>query len=678
MIYTKSKAIIMENLPQKVHTPSHHPKRSLKNLKLSNPKMGLIIFILIFLLAGGVYLIYKSFAATTSAGNFNTCWVKTSDGSLWCWGDNTYGQLGIGSKGGYKVLPVRSNISGVTDVAVGSGFVCAIKNDGTLWCWGLNSSGQLGLGNNTDQLNPQKVALDRVAQISAGESHICASRTDDSLYCWGLNSSGQLGLGNNFNKNTPAKLAFSDVNKITTGSNHTCASKNDGALFCWGLNDSGQLGLGNTSNTNIPKQLYFASTAEISAGQKHTCATKTDGTIFCWGMNYYGQLGIGSNLNKNVPTQLYFASVNAISSGNNSTCASKTDGTLYCWGQNDSGQLGIGNNLNKNVPTQLYFASTAEISGGGDHTCATKTDGSLFCWGANLSGQLGIGDTISKNTPSQVTSSWGYPNGPSNTYANWYFSGTGYNSLEWVSTIAQDPAYSLTQENKLHYYAYQFWTTNNYSGYAGFQTNGVFNGSFRGKVINYSIWNSIDGRCVISGCLLNGSNTESNGYQLMIPYNYTANHRYQFQLKLGPSGYSGSKTWIGLYVKDLSAGGSQQLLGEVAIGGVVSNIFQGSTAAFGEDLHFWDAAYKNYACSDFQNSIAVYSKITANNGSVLPTSFTSSTNTGQTTDLPYNDSTVKVQNCIPNVTVYQDNAKQNVQMNLGYYGSLPPNVLSGY
>jgi len=177
---------------------------------------------------------------------------------------------------------------------------------------------------------------------------------------------------------------------------------------------------------------------------------------------------------------------------------------------------------------------------------------------------------------------------------------------------------------------------------------------------------------------LNAGNTESNGYQIMIPYNYVANQRYKFQLKLGPSGYSGGKTWLGLYIANTSASGPQELLGEIAIDGILPSIFNGSTSAFGEDLHWWDAIYKNYNCNDFESSIAVYSKITANNGSVSPSTFSSSTNTGQTTDLPHNSSTVKVQNCAPNVSTYQDNGKQNVQLNLGYYGGMPPNVLLGY
>ena len=562
---------------------SNDNKNTTKKLSFrkTSPLKMLLAVVVVFAVAGiGTYLLTRSNAATTSAGNSNTCWVKTSDSSLWCWGDNSYGQLGMGSMGGYKSSPVKANIAGVTDVAVGSGFTCATKNDGSLWCWGLNNLGQLGLGNSTDTLNPQKLAIDKVAKISAGESH--------------------------------------------------------------------------------------------------TCATKTDGTIFCWGLNDYGQLGISSNVNKNVPTQLYFAEVASITAGSRHTCATKNDGTIFCWGLNDYGQLGISSNVNKNVPTQLYFAESAELAAGGSHTCATKNDGSLFCWGLNISGQLGLGDTTNKKVPTRVALNRGYPNGPSNAYARWDFSGSGYYSIEWTNTIAQEPSASLLKENKLHYYAYEFSTTNNYSGYAGFQTNGIFDGTSRGKVVNYSIWNSTGGRCVAPGCLLDAGNTESSGYQLMIPYNYVANHRYRFNLKLGPTGYSGGKTWLGLYVADTSVSGTQLLLGEIAIDGVLSSIFKGSTSAFGEDLHFWDAAYKNYICSDFQSSIAVYSRITANNGSVSPNTFSSSTNTGQTTDLSHNGSTVKVQNCAPNVSTYQDSSKQNVQMNVGYYGGTPPNVLLGY
>jgi alpha-tubulin suppressor-like RCC1 family protein len=260
-----------------------------KILGFFNPrslKGGIALFALVFAIGGGVYFVYRSFAATGGAGGYHTCWVKSSDATLWCWGKNDAGQLGLGDTTN-RTVPTKVNISDVVAVTTGLLHTCAKKVDNSLWCWGDNREDQLGVGfdlSTTARLLPTRVNLDNIAQISAGGIHTCASKIDGTLWCWGNNTYGQLGIGSTaYASSTPKQLYFGSVSKLSAGRDHTCASKIDGTLWCWGSNRFGQLGIGSTINTNAPKQLYFDKTAEISAGMHSTCASKTDGTLWCWG-----------------------------------------------------------------------------------------------------------------------------------------------------------------------------------------------------------------------------------------------------------------------------------------------------------------------------------------------------------------------------------------------------------
>ena len=183
-----------------------------KILGLFNPKTlkgGIALFALVFAIGGGVYFLYRSFAATGGAGSFHTCWVKTSDKTLWCWGGNGQGQLGLGDRTN-RLIPTKVNISNVSQVSTGDRHTCATKTDGTLWCWGDNYNGQLGLGDRTDRLIPKQLYFNNVSQVSGGGSHTCAAKSDGTLWCWGDNSLGQIGTGDaiGYRYPTPTKLFF--------------------------------------------------------------------------------------------------------------------------------------------------------------------------------------------------------------------------------------------------------------------------------------------------------------------------------------------------------------------------------------------------------------------------------------------------------------------------------------
>jgi alpha-tubulin suppressor-like RCC1 family protein len=146
--------------------------------------------------------------AEVALGGAHTC-ARENDGSLWSWGYNSSGQLGDGSTVN-KSSPTHVSALGksVAGVALGSFHTCARKNDGSLWCWGAGSYGQLGDGTKTDRTSPVQVSmLTAVADVALGDGHTCARTEDGSLWCWGRNSSGQLGDGSTMDKPTPVQVS---------------------------------------------------------------------------------------------------------------------------------------------------------------------------------------------------------------------------------------------------------------------------------------------------------------------------------------------------------------------------------------------------------------------------------------------------------------------------------------
>ncbi len=400
-------------------------------------------------------------AVALSSGSAHTCAIL-DDGSVSCWGENQYGQLGDGTTTGRNTPTQTSSLgTGRTAVALSSGgwHTCAILNDGYVSCWGSNGNGRLGDGTDTERNIPTQTSslgTGRTAvAISSGGSHTCAILDDGSVSCWGDNWKGQLGDGTDTYRNAPTQTSSLGTGRtavaISSGRWHTCAILDDASISCWGYNRYGQLGDGTGGdyssdyNRNTPTQTSSLGTATnprtvalserdfdgdgvlnifdvhqdldyretaISSGYYHTCALLDDGTVSCWGLNNYGQLGDGTTTDRNTPTQTLSLGTGrtavAISTGQYHTCAILDDGSVSCWGNNVEGQLGDGTATNRNTPTQtssLGIGRTAvAISSGTYHICAILDDASVSCWGLNDAGQLGDGTTTKKSTPTQTSS----------------------------------------------------------------------------------------------------------------------------------------------------------------------------------------------------------------------------------------------------------------------------------
>jgi alpha-tubulin suppressor-like RCC1 family protein len=432
--------------------------------------------------------------AQVSCGDDHTAAIKT-DGTLWTWGVNTSGKLGDGTT--TSRLSPGTTAGGGTNwaqVSTAYGFyTAAIKTDGTLWTWGANDYGQLGDGTTTSRRSPGTTAGGGTnwAQVSCGYNHTAAIKTDGTLWTWGVNTSGKLGDGTTTSRSSPGTTAGGGTNwaQVSCGVDHTAAIKTDGTLWTWGRNDYGQLGDGTTTSRSSPgttagggtnwAQVSFVSDGTIAIKTDGTlwtwgydpdnsshwspvttfggdtdwdqvsigfttggyvapgdvpgaAAIKTDGTLWIWGDNsIYGRLGIGETvLSLLSPATAFGGGTNwkqVDCGGGAHTAAIKTDGTLWSCGYNGSGQLGDGTTTMRSSPVTTAGGGTnwKQVEGGDDHTAAIKTDGTLWTWGYNYYGQLGDGTTTDRSSPGTIAGGG----------TNWKQVSAGYNHTAVIKDI---------------------------------------------------------------------------------------------------------------------------------------------------------------------------------------------------------------------------------------------------
>lgn len=351
-------------------------------------------------------------ALSVGAASLHTCGVR-SDGSGTCWGANTSGQVGDGTSGNVRPNPTGvSNLNDAVAVAPGQVHTCALRADGTVRCWGSNTFGQLGDNTTTARVTPVLVSgLTNATAIGAGQAHSCALRADGTVRCWGSNSFGQLGDGSTSQRTAPVQVSgLTSAVALAVGSIHSCALRADGSARCWGSNGTGQLGDGSAvqfRTTPVTVTGLTRATA-LAAGSIHTCATRVDGSGRCWGANDAGQLGDGTTLQRSTPVPVSGLSrAIAVVAAEEHSCALRNDATVRCWGGNDAGQLGDGTTTQRTAPVQVTGLTTATgiaASNHGIYTCALKVNGAPACWGDNDGGQLGDGTFTGRLTPVQVPS----------------------------------------------------------------------------------------------------------------------------------------------------------------------------------------------------------------------------------------------------------------------------------
>ncbi|MFL2985198.1 MAG: putative Ig domain-containing protein [Candidatus Poseidoniaceae archaeon] len=333
-------------------------------------------------------------ATSIYAGGHYTCAIL-DDTSVKCWGQNTDGQLGIGSNLNTNTPTTINTLgSGRTAVSLATAMstVCALLDDGSVKCWGDDAYGQLGNGGtNTDTNSPSSSAINlgsgRTAKaITGGEFHFCAILDDDSIKCWGHGANGKLGTGSHADRTTPTSTSGSFATgryavAIDAGYDHTCAILDNGQLTCWGSDSDGQLGNGATTGTKSSLQSSTVSLGtgrtaiSISAGGTHTCAQLDNNELMCWGNRADGQVGDNGNFNN--PSDR--TSPSSVSNNNHGGNTYLNTGVMP-----SSAVTGATCEISPSLPTGLSLtAGTCAITG---TPTVTATNATYTVW-ANVSGQ---------------------------------------------------------------------------------------------------------------------------------------------------------------------------------------------------------------------------------------------------------------------------------------------------
>jgi len=390
--------------------------------------------------------------------------IKT-DGTLWMWGVNNFGQLGdnttINKSSPIQTVAGGTNWAIIGQLSTSNSVVTAIKQDGTLWTWGNNING--GLGDNTRTL-----ASSPIQTIAGGFNWISSSSTTtgfvairdfatDYLYTPSITPATQTISGTTGTAITastaytasyisnpvysivpdlPAGLSLNPSTGVISGTptetfqptlfTVTATSATQGiarasvflsigaALWLWGRNNYGQLGTSNLINRSSPVQTISGTStwAQISSGPEHVGAIKNAGTAWLWGRNNYGQVGDGTTINRSSPVQTISGTSTwgSIATGDMYSGGIKTDGTLWMWGYNGWSQLGDNTFANKSSPVQTIAGGfnwkQVSVAGNfGNSTSAVKNDGTLWTWGRNNYGQLGNNTTIEASSPIQTIAS---------------------------------------------------------------------------------------------------------------------------------------------------------------------------------------------------------------------------------------------------------------------------------
>jgi alpha-tubulin suppressor-like RCC1 family protein len=367
-----------------------------------------------------------------AAGDVHTL-ALASNGTVWAWGQNTRGQIGVGEPiFETYAAPVqvlldggRGILAGIVAIAAAGHHSLALAADGTVWAWGQNDDGRLGDGTTTRR--PAAVAVDlsplpagvKVTAIAAGQVNSYAVAEDGSLWAWGGDVEGQLGNGPPAGSSSvPVQVAgLSDVveagggitgcfgAQCSAGTFHAVALDGSGRFWAWGRNDRGHLGDGTSTNRDAPVAvtgpsgtLPVAVETGSSGGSPRSFARFDNGQIWGWGR---GRIALGTGREGMVPARLAdLAGIvpRAVASDFGHTLVLAEDGTAWAWGSNGNGQLGDGNApQDSNTPVQVDFSALPEgvrivdVEAAGNSSYALADDGTVWAWGNHDAGQLGNG-----------------------------------------------------------------------------------------------------------------------------------------------------------------------------------------------------------------------------------------------------------------------------------------------
>ena len=384
-------------------------------------------------------------------------WVADTN-TLWVWGANNYGECGQNNR---TEQPSPVQIPGTdweqtqqqTTAPGGSHTKFCKKVDGTMWAWGQNSSGQLGINSQEDgRSSPTQIPGTNWAGVFAGEAPCLGVKTDGTLWSWGDNGRGGLGLNQPTSTKISSPTQIPGTNwaygrgKICAGSSTCFAIKTDGTLWNWGDNEYGQLGLNNRTQYSSPRQVPGTTWDTVGGIYAQAIATKTDGTLWTWGPNESGRLGLNNRTSYSSPVQIPGTTWNRAYASSSTVIAFKdkvddpnsTNKEMYIWGHNSYGAIG------QNSPDNITYSSPIQMSGDwqsasagfpkrGQAWMVLKGDGRLYGVGNAKDSCLGRFDhDIDDGSPSPYFSS------PVQLSGTWWKSGSIQGGSDGGMAIKQD------------------------------------------------------------------------------------------------------------------------------------------------------------------------------------------------------------------------------------------------
>ncbi len=354
--------------------------------------------------------------ATASAGGD----APAPSGAVFAWGDDDAGQIGNGTLSTAAnhdeydpPVPVPANMpagSVSTSIAGGQSSSLAVTSNGAVYSWGFNNFGQLGTGNTVATTSPVPVSMPAGVQataVAAGYKQSMALSTGGAVYTWGDDQDGEDGNGKfthglikPYHLTLPGGVT---ATAIATGTDHDLAVTSAGAVYDWGLNSTGQLGDGSTTNSDVPveAQLPANVTATAVAGSaSHSLALTSTGAVYAWGDNSYGQLGDGSTVEAQTPVKVDLPAgvvATAVQAGDGSdngldggySLALTSTGAIYAWGNNASSDLGDGSTTNSDVPVLVHVptgVTPIAITAGGNRCHLLTSAETIYDWGTGETG----------------------------------------------------------------------------------------------------------------------------------------------------------------------------------------------------------------------------------------------------------------------------------------------------
>ena len=358
----------------------------------------------------------------------------TTSGQVYAWGSNDVGQLGDGTTANKRIPTLISFPAGETikDVFAGQYHTFAVTTNGRVYAWGRNDYGQLGDGTKTNRSTPTLISFpagETIRNVVAEQEHSLAVTTTGRVYAWGRNNSGQLGDNTLVDNSNPTLILFpagETMRNVAAGLGHSLAVTTTGQVFAWGRNAVGQLGDGTKTDRPTPTLISFdgpnglndgETMRGVVAGGEYSHAVTTNGRVYSWGWNNRGQLGDGTKTNRSTPTLISFTGLGSeetirnVDMGGSHSMAVTTTGRVYAWGWNSFGTLGDNTLVDNSTPSLISFNGLNDLNDGetirnvflgGAHSMAVTTNNRLYAWGFNKSGQLGDNTLVNKSIPTLI------------------------------------------------------------------------------------------------------------------------------------------------------------------------------------------------------------------------------------------------------------------------------------